>query len=153
MRNTPSTASGAEPAAPANGSQPQAILSREAILSAEDITTELVAVPEWGGSVYVRAMSGRERDRFERAMVSITGKNVETNWDNMRAKLVAFSCVDSEGNLLFRQADVVELGKKSGRALGRVFDVAQRINGITDEEVEALTTGLKDDPSGDSGSG
>ena len=39
-------------------------LSRDAILQREDIKTEDVEVPEWGGTVRVRGMSGVQRDAF-----------------------------------------------------------------------------------------
>ena len=44
-------------------------LSRDAILQREDIKTEDVEVPEWGGTVRVRGMSGVERDAFEASLI------------------------------------------------------------------------------------
>ena len=44
-------------------------LNREAILAAEDLPRELVEVPEWGGAVYVRALTGAERDQFEASKI------------------------------------------------------------------------------------
>ena len=41
-------------------------LTREAIRIAEDIDTVEVLCPEWGGSVYVRGMTGEERADFEK---------------------------------------------------------------------------------------
>ncbi len=43
-------------------------LSKDAILAAKD--TKLsgeISVPEWGGSVYVKTLTGTERDAFEDA--------------------------------------------------------------------------------------
>jgi hypothetical protein len=40
-------------------------LTRDSILNAKDLKKELVKVPEWGGEVYVRCMTGSERDAFE----------------------------------------------------------------------------------------
>jgi hypothetical protein len=37
-------------------------LSADAILAADDIVTEAVDCPEWGGKVLVKAMTGAERD-------------------------------------------------------------------------------------------
>ena len=42
-----------------------ALLSKADILGCNDIPTELVEVPEWGGSVKVRGMTAGERDRFD----------------------------------------------------------------------------------------
>jgi hypothetical protein len=39
---------------------------------------------------------------------------------------------------MFSDQDVTKLGKKSARALDRVFDVSQRLSGITKEDVEDL---------------
>ena len=41
------------------------ILTRDEILESEDLATETVSVPEWGGSVIVRALTGTERDAYE----------------------------------------------------------------------------------------
>ena len=45
------------------------LLSKTAILTANDLQTEDVEVPEWGGAVRVRSFTGRERDAFESSMV------------------------------------------------------------------------------------
>jgi len=114
------------------------LLSRQDILGASDIQQELVSVPEWGGAVYVRGMTGTERDSFEASITEGQGRDVKINAQNLRAKLVARSVVDENGKPLFSKADVEALGKKSARALQRVFNVAQRLSGISDEDVETL---------------
>ena len=50
------------------------ILSREDIAQADDIVIEAVDVPEWGGTVLVKGMTGAERDRFEISMLADPGK-------------------------------------------------------------------------------
>ncbi|WP_461367541.1 hypothetical protein [Candidatus Darwinibacter acetoxidans] len=114
------------------------ILTRDAILQAEDLPCELVEVPEWSGSVYVRALTGIERDAFEQSVVEQKGKSTKMNLRNIRAKLVALTAVDEEGKRLFTDDDAALLGKKSAAALDRVFDVAQRLSGLRQEDVEEL---------------
>lgn len=128
------------------------MLTRDVILAAPDLQTEIVEVPEWGGSVIVRGMNGAERDGFERSMVDINGKDTKMNVSNFRAKMVARTVVDANGKRLFKDDDATMLGTKSAAAINRVFRVAQRLSGMADEEVEELTTALKDNPSDDSGS-
>jgi len=128
------------------------MLSRDDILDAQDLDHITVEVPEWGGSVIVQVMTGVDRDYFERSIVDSKTKTPELNFTNLRAKLVARCVVDSEGRRLFTEVDVPALGKKSGLALQRVFAAAQKINGLTDDDVEELTEALKDDPSEGSGS-
>lgn len=129
------------------------LLSRDAILGASDIQSEIVDVPEWGGSVRVQGMSGTDRDAFEASLLKGKGKNTSVNYNNLRAKLLVRSIVDDSGERIFGEHDIAALGAKSAAALNRVYNVAQRLNGLSDEDVEELTDGLKDDPSADSTSG
>lgn len=119
-----------------------ALLTKEAILAAPDLSTERVTVPEWGGDVLVRGLSGTERDAFEQDIVQLRreGKKTVKDMDlhNVRAKLVARSIVDEKGARLFEDGEIEALGQKSALALQRVFEVAQRLSGLTDEDVEEL---------------
>lgn len=124
-----------------------ALLSKEAILAADDRKTEDVSVPEWGGEVRIRALSGRERDEFETSMVKLNGNKREENFDNLRARLVSLCVVDENNKRLFRgDKDVTQLGNKSAAALQRVFEAAQKLNGMSDEDVEELTESFDKTP-------
>lgn len=115
-----------------------AILTREQILQAQDLHTEEVAVPEWGGSVLVRGMTGTERDAFEASILEMNGKGSRMDMRNLRAKLAALCMVDEQGERVFTEKDAGELGKKSATALSRVFEAAQRLSGLTAADVEEL---------------
>jgi hypothetical protein len=115
-----------------------ALLGREAILGALDIKTEDVAVPEWGGTVRVKGLTAGERDAFESTILVMRGKRRELNMLDMRARLVSLSLVDEAGSRLFTKNDVAALAEKSASALDRVFEVAQRLSGITDGDMEDL---------------
>ena len=127
-------------------------LSKEAILDAVDVQFEEVLVPEWGGCVRVKSLSGTERDGMEASMIEGRGKKANVNLANLRAKLVARSVVDEDGGRIFQDADVAALGRKSAIALNRVFEVAQRLSGITAEDVDELTKNSEAAQSEDSGS-
>ena len=122
------------------------ILGRDEILQADDIKTEAVDVPEWGGTVLVKGMTGSERDRFELAMISDPGQSTKVNLSDMRAKLCSLTIVDEAGKLLFTPSDIKKLSGKSAAALQRVFEVARELSGIGDDDVEELTEGLEDSP-------
>lgn len=111
-----------------------ALLTKIAILSADDLHKELVEVPEWGGEVYIRTMTGTERDAFEVALLA----DGQTGAANVRAKLLARCLCDADGGRLFDDRDIAALGKKSASALDRCFSVAQRLNGFTKGDVEEL---------------
>ena len=114
------------------------MLSREAILKANDLPSEEVAVPEWGGSVLVVTLTGEERDSFEQSIIETKGKNARVNMANARAKLVALSCRAGDGERLFDDTDIAALGRKSSKALDRVYGVAARLSGISGEDIEEL---------------
>lgn len=126
-------------------------LSKDAILQAHDVLIEDVEVPEWGGTVRVRGLSGLERDALEESTIEGRGKNRRVSLMNFRAKLVVRSVVDESGRRVFDDADVAALGRKSAAALNRVVEVAQRLAGITEEDVEELTQDFESAPTSDSG--
>lgn len=101
------------------------VLGRDDILHADDINVEKVDVPEWGGCIYVKTLSGKERDDWERRTY-----DRENKFENVRASLVAETACDSTGTKLFTTSDVAALGDKSGAALDRVYDAAQALNGM-----------------------
>lgn len=123
------------------------LLSRDQILGAKDLITEDVDVPEWGGMVRVKGLSGAERDRFEASIIGENTKNKRRNLANLRARMVSLTVVDAEGKTLFRPNDVEALGAKSAAALDRVFDVAMRLAGMRDEDVDELTENFIEDQS------
>ena len=108
------------------------MLTREQILGSDDLPREEVDVPEWGGKVQVRTMTGTDRDAFEASLVDKDGK-----FENVRARLVALTLCDKTGARLFNDSDIQVLGGKSAKALDRVFSVAQRMNGIGADQVDA----------------
>lgn len=116
-------------------------LSAEQILDADDLPWEDVDVPEWGGTVRVRGMSGTDRDKFEAAMLSKDMKSVskDTALERYRARLAAACLVDGTGQRMFRSdAEVKRLGEKSAQALQRVCDVASRLSGLSQEDQAEL---------------
>ncbi len=112
-------------------------LSKDAILQADDLAKEVVNVPQWGGDVYVRTMTGEERDAFEASLMPAKGTG-KGDYKNLRAKLCAIAICDEEGNRLFTDKEVEALGKKSAAALNKIFDTAQRLNGIGKADMEEL---------------
>jgi len=111
------------------------ILSKKDIFDSDDTVTKTINIPEWNGDVIISTMSGFARDRFES---SVLGKNGGMNTANIRAKLVAASVVDEKGKLMFTEEDIAKLGKKSCTALDRIFNEAQKLNALGDQEIKEL---------------
>ncbi len=127
-------------------------LTRDDIFDIQDIEIESLDVPEWGGMLYVKGMTGTERDRFEASIIDKPGKNARVKMDNIRAKLCAETICDEQGVKLFTPGDIKKLGEKSAAALQRVFDVAQRLSGITEEDIDELAEDMEANPSDGSAS-
>jgi hypothetical protein len=127
-------------------------LTRDAILAAADMEADEVHVPQWGGTVRVRALTGEERDAFEEGQLQGKGKNRTVRLANIRAKLVSLCVVDADGKRLFSDADVAALGRKSAAALSAVFDVAARLSGLTEQDVEELAGNFSSTPGAGSSS-
>ena len=110
-------------------------------ISAETIKTSkprmvTVPVPEWcgeGAEVNVRAMSGTQRFAFEASLDKDAGVD-------LRARLVAFTACDAEGNLLFENPEdgMAILATKDFYALDRVFAEAVELNKVTRKSVDEL---------------
>ena len=126
----------------------QKYLGKE-ILEIDDIVFEEVDVPEWGGIVLVRSLSGAERDAYELSIVVITGKKTSLDMKNMRARLVSMSIIDGEKTRkrVFSDRDVTKLGNKSGKALDRVYSVCNRISGLEPDSMKEALENLAVTPS------
>lgn len=126
-----------------------ALMTREQILGAVDIAFEdidLSDVPGWG-VVRIRDLSAGERDRLEASMISQKstpkrGGGVQMtavpNLENIRARYCAACLCDDELRPMFSESDVLSLGRKSARALDRIFDRIKARNGLDDAAVEEL---------------
>ena len=140
------------------------MLTRDQILAADDITTEEVHVPLWGGTVLVRGMTGTERNLFEDACTKEipagnragrrAGQTV-TKFvkDNIMAKLCALGAWwTTTARSCSRMTDIDALGKKSGAALQRVMEVAMRLSGLDDDDIDDMAKDLQERPFVDSSS-
>ena len=133
-------------------------LSREDILNAQDQETEDIEVPQWGGSVTIRSLTGTERDHYESTLVSYQRdaqgrpqvKAIEL--DNLRARLISLVAIDDKGARLFTTADVLALGEKNANALDLLFQAAQTLSRLTAPAIEAAKEALGNAPSGELGS-
>lgn len=136
--------------------EPLKILTAEEILAATDSKLEYVDVPEWGGRVGVKVMSGTERDAYEAAAYRLREGNPADKasfFQHARARLVAATACNEKGELLFTMRQLVALGAKSANALDIVFEKAQRLNKLGAEDVkDEAGKSATSAPSGEPGS-
>lgn len=91
-----------------------------------DLPFKIVAIPEWGGEVAIRAMTATDRKTLE----AYTKKKALP--ENYTAKVLVRSIVDGDGNRIFSDDDADLLGQKSARVLYRLFEVARRLGAEAD---------------------
>lgn len=93
-----------------------------------------------GDTVLVSAMSGSDRDAFELENV-LLGEASDHDYGhlgNFRARLLVRCIVDESGQRLFSDAEAGTLGSVWCQPLDRAFDVAKRLNGYSQKEIEDL---------------
>jgi hypothetical protein len=110
------------------------MLDKITILSINDIATEIVDVPEWGGQVTIRALSAKNREIMRE---SVTGEDGEVDITALKVKLIIMSAIDKDGNRLFEQNDFNGLSNKCATAIERLFVVAQRLSKLTNKDLFA----------------
>lgn len=119
------------------------LLSKDALVAAATsnaLPTERVEVPELGEGQYVivRGMSGAQRDSWERSLVVGRGKRRDVNTENIRARLAVRCLVDDKGERLFTDAEASVVGGLRVDVLQRIFEAAQRLSGVSDDDVDEL---------------
>ncbi len=105
------------------------------IFDIDDIPTEVIAIEEWEDiKLEIRGMTGKERAGFLRRTTADGG---EVSFEKFFPELVIATVYDPEsGEKVFEPADRDHLNKKSGAALGRIADVAQRLSGLGTTDVD-----------------
>jgi hypothetical protein len=99
--------------------------------------------------VYVRQMTGRERDVFEQSLLKKNkdskGNTIgyEQATEDFRAKLAVVTVCDEEGKPILQPGDYAILSQNmSAKRLEMIINVAQKLNAISEEDKEGLVKNL-----------
>ena len=107
-------------------------LDRKSILAVDDVRKEKFAVPEWKGDVFLRVLTGTDRDRFEESYA-------DQKMKAFRIRFLLLALCDDEAAIL---------GKKSSVVINRLFEAGWKLNACPQEAVDDLG---EDSPSGQKG--
>ena len=99
---------------------------RERILAADDSALHAVEVPEWGCTVYVRAVTVAEVDAIY--------KN-DADGEMTVAMLAARVALDEQGRRIFSDADVPALETRTIWAVQRVLEAFNALNGDAEKKL------------------
>lgn len=91
-------------------------------------------VPEWGGvKVYIKQLTVGERDSFEVEAIQSKGSGLMSD---IRSKFLVRVLCDETGQPV--ASDYKELRTLSSKPCERLFELAQKHNKLTDDDVEDL---------------
>lgn len=132
-----------------------ALLNRDDLLKKEVLKIEKVDLGE-GEFVYVRQMTGRERDRFEQTLMAEkkdTRGNVSyvRSLEDFRAKLAVHTICDEVGVNQLQPEDYPTLSQNMSAArLELIVNKSQEMNSISAKDKENLIKNSNAAPSDDS---
>lgn len=125
---------------------------RKRIMEVQDIRREPVEVPEWGLTLWVRGMTGRERDQYEESLLEGRGNKARFRFRDARARMVVLCTTDEDGNRVFTDSDVEWLTNKSAAALDRLWGRIRELSGLSVKDEEELEGNPSSEPSNGSAS-
>jgi len=107
------------------------LLDKSKLLEREKLQVEKVEF-ENGDFVYVRQMTGHERDVFERSLYVMDANNKPTTkLEDFRAKLAVVTLCDETGKSLLEPRDFMALSNAmSASKLEKIVNAAQKLNAI-----------------------
>jgi hypothetical protein len=106
---------------------------RDKIFTADDITKELVEVPEWGVTIEIRSMTAAQRATLTEGVSSVDKVDVS----NMYAKTVIATVFDPETGLpVFTDKDREAILSKNGAVIERLATKALGSSGLSDKAVD-----------------
>lgn len=109
---------------------------RDELLGLVSLPAKLEPVEFFGKSLFVREMSGAERDAYE--VEQVDASKAGTGLENFRARLLVRVLVDGEGKRIFTDADAESVGKLPANGIRKAFDVASKANALTPEDENEL---------------
>lgn len=132
------------------------LLTRDLLLQKEELKREKIELSD-NMFVYVRQMTGRERDKFEKTLVKQVRRGGKTDYestlDDFRAKLAVCTLCDESGELILKMEDYPTLSSNMSAAkLEKIINTAQKLNKISEEDKEDLVKNSGGDQVADSSS-
>lgn len=113
-------------------------LTRDKIMAADDGALCTVEMPEWGGSVIVRALSAEAMEGLKELIGEAPAK-----LRALQASLVVLCVIDKTGRQVFSEDDIAELAGKSPVALDRICGAVLELSGLDRPSQEVRQEALR----------
>ena len=109
-------------------------LSRSAIINRPVSEPVKFEVPEWGGHVYLKPLTVKERDKYENSLFDKKGR---PNMKGSRARLLIMSVVNRNGLPVFKRGDEDIIDEMGAAGVDRVSKRVMELCGMSEEDIEA----------------
>jgi hypothetical protein len=106
------------------------LLTKAAILAANDLKREAINIEQWGGDVLVRELTAAERDKVVAVYTENPDETSAAKVDRAHARLLAMALIDNEGQPLFSEAEIPALKGKHYAAIIKLTKAASRLAGL-----------------------
>jgi len=129
------------------------MLNRDSILNARDFGLKEVEVPEWGGEVYLRKWSAKDRSAYISKSVNVDEGGGHVNYETIfdgQVWAVAMSLCDEEGKRLFTDDEIDLLAAKNGDVIQKLCEEVFKLNGLAEKSVEEAAKNSESNPKSDS---
>jgi len=135
------------------------VLSRDDFFQAitEDLPAEQVeligANGKVRGVVTMRGLTVRELTEYQEKMtITLSSGQRKQNTKHAMALLIAMSAINPDGSPFFDPSDITRMETGAARAMMPLFESAQRLSGLTDEDVKELVGNFDETQNGSSAS-
>jgi hypothetical protein len=124
----------------------QEFASREDLLAAagERPPIEKLLLPAPVGKwIWIQGLTGKQRDKWEESLVKGRGKKRRVDTSNVRAKLAVLCIVDGHETRqrVYTDEDAPRIGNLPATILAPIYEVCQRLSGVSDEDADELEQG------------
>src|SRR5690606_31180877 len=95
------------------------------------------------GKIRMRGLTGTELTQYQESLqVRLSSGQVRPNTRYAMAKLIALSAINPDGSPYFDKGDIPKLDSAPARILMPLFESAQRLCGLTDDDFKEMTEGF-----------
>lgn len=117
----------------------------------QTLRVQPVAFPERELTLYVRNITSTQYGLFEASSTSVA-EDGKVNFErrNHREKLLVFALCNEQGERLYEDDEILELGGLDADVLRACYDAAAELNGLTKAAKEAAKNASAPGPVGDS---
>lgn len=95
------------------------------------------------GTMHMRGLSGRELTEYQNSLtIMLSSGQLKPNTRHAMAKLVALCAINEDGSPYFEKHEISQLDDAPARMIMPMFESAQRLCGLTDEDFKEMTEGF-----------